>query len=97
MATNTPRPRPRRRNKPWLRSCSPRGTIERRSSQPIRLAKARQDIATQATDGQTAFQAVDAMAEAFQVDPTEMKASVLNKFAAVAQMPIQHKAIAEKP
>ena len=59
----------------------------------LRLAR---DIAMQATDGQTAFQAIDAMAGAFQVDPTEMKASVLAKFVAVAQQPIQHKAIAEE-
>ena len=59
----------------------------------LRLAR---DIATQATDGQTAFQAVDAMAEAFQVDPTEMKTVVLTKIAAAAQMPAQHKSIAEE-
>ena len=59
----------------------------------LRLAR---DIATQASDGQTAFQAIDAMAEAFQIDALEMKSVVLTKFATAAQKPAQHKPIAEE-
>ena len=59
----------------------------------LRLAK---DIATQASDGQTAFQAIDTMAETFQVDANTMKMAVLTKFASAAQKPAQHKSIAEQ-
>ena len=59
----------------------------------LRLAK---DIATQANDGQTAFLAIDAMAETFHVDANAMKMAVLAKFAAAAQKPAQHKSIAEQ-
>jgi hypothetical protein len=59
----------------------------------LRLAK---DVATQASDGQTAFQAIDAMAETFQVDANTMKMAVLTKFACAAQKPAQHKAVAEQ-
>jgi hypothetical protein len=57
----------------------------------LRLAR---DIATQAGDGQTAFQAIDAMAKMFQVDPLEMKIAVLTKGASTAQKPAHHKVIA---
>jgi hypothetical protein len=59
----------------------------------LRLAR---DIATQAADGQTAFQAIDAMAATFQVDDLPMKLAVLTKFTSVATLPPQHKAIAEE-
>lgn len=59
----------------------------------LRLAK---DIATQAADGQTAFQAIDAMAETFQIDATEMKVVVLTKFASLAKTTAQHKSVAEQ-
>ncbi len=59
----------------------------------LRLAR---DIATQAVDGRTAFQAIDAMAESFQVDALEMKTVVLTKGASAATMSAQHKAIAEE-
>ena len=59
----------------------------------LRLAK---DVATQANDGQTAFQAIDAMAETFHADADTMKMSVLAKLASVAQKPAQHKSIAEQ-
>lgn len=59
----------------------------------LRLAK---DIATQASDGQTAFQAIDTMAETFPVDTNTMKMAVLAKFASAAQKPAQHKSIAEQ-
>jgi hypothetical protein len=58
----------------------------------LRLAK---DIAVQANDGQTAFQAIDAMAE-FHVDADTMKTAVLSRFASAAQRPAQHKSIAEQ-
>jgi hypothetical protein len=59
----------------------------------LRLAK---DIATQASDGQTAFQAIDTMAETFPVDSNAMKMAVLAKFASAAQKAAQHKSIAEQ-
>ncbi|MEI8375788.1 MAG: LamG domain-containing protein [Planctomycetota bacterium] len=59
----------------------------------LRLAK---DIATQSRDGQTAFKTIDAMAESFQVDATEMKLAVLTKLVTGAEKPAQHKAIAEQ-
>jgi hypothetical protein len=59
----------------------------------LRLAK---DAATQAGDGETAFQAIDAMAETFHVDANAMKLAVLSKFAAVVKKPAQHKSIAEQ-
>jgi hypothetical protein len=59
----------------------------------LRLAK---DIATQASDGQTAFQAIDTMAETFRIDANTMKMEVLTKFASAAQKPAQHKTIAEQ-
>lgn len=59
----------------------------------LRLAK---DIATKASDGQTAFQAIDTMAETFPVDTNTMKMAVLTKFASAAQKPAQHKSIAEQ-
>jgi hypothetical protein len=58
----------------------------------LRLAK---DIATQASDGQTAFQVIDIMAERFQADAHTMKFAVLTKFADAAQNPAQHKSVAE--
>ncbi|MGA2799189.1 MAG: hypothetical protein ABSE63_16540 [Thermoguttaceae bacterium] len=54
------------------------------------------DIATQAGDGQTAFQAIDTLAEKFQVDANIMKMTVLAKFASAAQKPAQHRSIAEQ-
>lgn len=59
------------------------------------LLKLGRDIATQAGDGQTAFEAIDAMAEAFQVDVVEMKSVVLSKLATAAQKPAEHKTIAK--
>ena len=53
------------------------------------------DMAVQANAGQTAFEAIDAMAENFHVDANAMKASVLAKFAASAKTAPQHKCIAE--
>jgi len=54
------------------------------------------DIATQAGDGQTAFQAIDTLAETFQADANIMKMTVLAKFASAAQKPAQHRSIAEQ-
>ena len=54
------------------------------------------DIATQAGDGQTAFLAIDTLAEKFQVDANIMKMTVLAKFASAAQKPAQHRSIAEQ-
>ena len=57
----------------------------------LRLAR---DIATHANDEETAFQAIDSMAETFQVDALEMKMEVLTKVAKAAQNPARHKSIA---
>ena len=54
------------------------------------------DIATQAGDGQTEFQAIDTLAEKFQADANIMKMTVLAKFASAAQKPAQHRSIAEQ-
>ena len=63
------------------------------------LLKLARDIALQANDGQTAFQAIDEMAETYQVDALEMKSMVLSKFATAARQslkPKQHISIAEE-
>jgi hypothetical protein len=59
----------------------------------LRLAK---DVAIRASDGPTAFQAIDSMAETFHADADMMKMAALSKFAATARKPEQHKVIAEK-
>jgi hypothetical protein len=59
----------------------------------LRRAK---DVATEANDGQTAFQAIDAMAETFHSDADTLKMSVLTKLASAARKPAQHKSIAEQ-
>jgi hypothetical protein len=59
----------------------------------LRLAR---DIAMQADDGRTAFQAIDALAEAFQIDALAMKTAALAKFVSAAQKPARHKVIAEQ-
>jgi hypothetical protein len=60
------------------------------------LFRLSRDIATQANDGETAFRAIDEMDESFQIDPVEMKATVLTKFVGLAKTTEQHKSIAEK-
>jgi hypothetical protein len=59
----------------------------------LRLAR---DVAAQANDGPTAFQAIDAMAETFHVSSDAMKLAVLTRFASAAQKPTQHKSIARQ-
>ena len=54
------------------------------------------DVATEANDGQTAFAAIDAMAETFHADPDTLKMSVLAKLASAARQPTQHQSIAEQ-
>ncbi len=53
------------------------------------LLKLSRDISTQGLDGLAAFQAVDTMAETFEIDPVEMKAAVL-KFGATHAKLKQH-------
>jgi len=63
------------------------------------LLKLARDIASQANDAQTAFQAIDEMADNFQVDVLETKSIVLTKFASAARhslKPTQHISIAEE-
>jgi hypothetical protein len=59
----------------------------------LRLAK---DVATQANDGETAFRAIDAMADAYHVDADAMKLAVLAKFASAAKTAPQHRSLAEQ-
>ena len=54
------------------------------------LLKSSREIATQGLDGLTAFQAVDAISETFEVDPAEMKAEVLKRGAAHATTNLHH-------
>jgi hypothetical protein len=54
------------------------------------------DTATQAGDGQTAFQAIDTLAEKYKADAIIMKMTALAKFASAAQKPEQHRSIAEQ-
>ncbi len=60
------------------------------------LLKTSRDIATQALDGMTAFQAIDLMAESYEIDPVEMKASVLQKGSAAAKSQRHHAAILDQ-
>jgi len=54
------------------------------------------DMAVEAGDGPTSFDAIDRMAEYFQIDPFTMKAGILSGFAKTARTPAAHRAIAEK-
>lgn len=54
------------------------------------LLKLSRDISTQGLDGLTAFQAVDTMAKTFEIDPVEMKATVLKYGAAHAKVKQHH-------
>ena len=60
------------------------------------LLKLARDVATQATDGLLAFEAIDKMAEQFQVDDVEMKTNVLTAFSKRAKLQADHKALAEQ-
>ncbi len=64
------------------------------ASRFVMLRRAK-DVATEANDGATAFQAIDAMAETFHSDADILKMSVLTKLASAAKKPAQHKSIAE--
>ena len=57
------------------------------------LLKVAKEVATMALDGQTAFRAVDLMAEDYQVDPVVMKADVLKRGAPAATLNDHHKAL----
>jgi hypothetical protein len=59
------------------------------------LLKLSREVATQGLDGLTAFRAVDAISETFEVDPAEMKADVLKRGAAHATTNLQHKRLME--
>ena len=60
------------------------------------LFKLARDIATRASDGETAFEAVDEMGESFQIDAWEMKLDILAAGTKLAQLPEHHHAIAEQ-
>ncbi|MCE9547028.1 MAG: hypothetical protein K8T25_16255 [Planctomycetia bacterium] len=60
------------------------------------LLKLARDIAAQASDGQTGFQAIDTMGEAYQIDALEMASVVLTKLATAPQKLAQHKSVAEE-
>lgn len=65
------------------------------ATQFVMLRRAK-DVATEANDGQTAFQAIDAIAATFHADAGPLKMSVLTKLASVARQPEQHRSIAEQ-
>ncbi len=60
------------------------------------LIKTARDLASQAGDAVVAFQAIDAMSAAFEVDGTGMKADAVSKAAKVVQTPAQLKALVEQ-
>ncbi len=60
------------------------------------LLRVARDMATQGCDGQTAFQIIDEMERAFQVDAVRMKASVLYSLSKKARLPADRKSIAEQ-
>lgn len=62
----------------------------------LMLLRTAKHAAAQAGDVQTAFQAIDAMAETSHVDANAMKMAVLTRLAAAAQGPAQHKSVAEQ-
>jgi len=59
----------------------------------IELAR---DVSVQAADGTGAFQAIDTLAERYQIDAAEAKAETLGAFAKKARTPPQHLAVAEQ-
>ena len=59
------------------------------------LLRLSRDIAAQALDGQTAFQAIDEMDQSFQIDALEMKLAVLTTGASAEQTAEQHDTIAK--
>ncbi len=60
------------------------------------LLKLARDAATQATDGLLAFEAIDKMAEQFQVDDVQMKMNVLTAFSKRAKSAADHKSIGDQ-
>jgi hypothetical protein len=60
------------------------------------LLKIAKDVATQASDSQIAFQAIDSMAESFQASSLEMKAGILTALSKKAHVATDHKSIAEQ-
>lgn len=60
------------------------------------LLREARDVATEGADGQTAFQAIEQMAGAFQIDARAMKAVALDKFVKMARMPEQYQSIMEQ-
>jgi hypothetical protein len=60
------------------------------------LLKLAKDVAIQAVDGQTAFEAIDRMDEVFQVDGLEMKCEVLAALSKKARLGTDHRAIARQ-
>ena len=60
------------------------------------LLKLARDVAAQAGDGMLAFDAIDGMAEQFQVDDVDMKTSVLTALSKRAKSQADHKALGEE-
>ncbi len=60
------------------------------------LLKLARDFAVQASDGLAAFEAIDQMAEQFQVDDVEMKMNVLGTLSKRARSPADHKSIGDE-
>jgi hypothetical protein len=60
------------------------------------LIKSARDLASQAGDAAVAFQAIDEMSAAFEVDGTKMKADAVSKAAKAVQTPAQLKALVDQ-
>jgi hypothetical protein len=88
-------PQPQKQALAMKLMASASGAVNDPASQFVMLRRAK-DVATEANDGETAFQAIDAMAETFHSDADTLKTSVLTKLASTAQKPAQHKSIAEQ-
>ncbi len=60
------------------------------------LCRLARDIAVQGADDMTAYQAIDVMAEKFEVEAGTLKADVLGDLAKKARMPAQHAFLADQ-
>ena len=95
MARNTRPPRPWPGSWRWPRSWRGSGKYQRRPCRRFVLLRLSRDIATLACDGQAAFQAIDAMDRAYQINAPAMKLAGLAKFTPAARKAEDHKSIAE--
>ena len=60
------------------------------------LLKLAKEIAAQASDGPTAFEAIDKMAESFQVDDSDLKSQTLESLAKNARTAADHASVVKQ-